>query len=142
MLVLLPRTTGKFSRYGLKVNKMRYHHEGYTEQYLKGGEVTVAYNPEDVSSVWLLENGAYTEFTIIESRYEGMDLTAVQSLQTAQKAVTKGAERDNLQAQIDLARHIEAIVGCISRSDDVSIENIRNTREKEQNKQHRDFMKN
>ncbi len=142
MLTLLPRTMGKFSRYGLKVNKMRYHCEGYTEQYLKGGEVTVAYNPEDVSSVWLLEKGKYTEFDLIESRYEGMDLTTVQGLQTAQKAVTRGAERDNLQAQIDLARHIEAIAGCVSRSDGISIENMRKTRKREQNKRHKDFMKN
>ena len=76
MLTLLPRTTGRFSRSGLKVNKLRYHREGYTEQYLSGGDVTVAYNPEDVSSVWVLEDGAYTEFTIIESRYQGKDLTA------------------------------------------------------------------
>lgn len=80
MLALLPRTTGKFSRFGLKVNKMRYHCEGYTEQYLRGGEVTVAYNPEDVTSVWLLEKGRYIEFAIIESRFEGKDLTAVQEL--------------------------------------------------------------
>ena len=80
ILTLLPRTTGKFSRFGLKVNKMRYHCDGYTEQYLKGDEVAVAYNPEDVTSVWLLENGIYTKFTIIESRFEGKDLIAVQDL--------------------------------------------------------------
>ena len=36
VLTLLPRTEGKFSRFGLKVNKLRYHNEGYTEEYLKG----------------------------------------------------------------------------------------------------------
>ena len=61
----------------MKVNKLRYHCEGYTEQYLSGGDVTVAYNPEDVTSVWVLEDGTYTEFTIIESRYQGKDLTEV-----------------------------------------------------------------
>ena len=50
-LTLLPRTTGKFTRSGLKVNKLRYHCEGYTERYLSGGDVTVTYNPEDVTSV-------------------------------------------------------------------------------------------
>ncbi|MCM1220070.1 MAG: transposase family protein [Lachnospiraceae bacterium] len=141
MLTLLPRTTGKFTRYGLKVNKLRYHCEGYTEQYLKGGEVTVAYNPEDVSSVWLLEKGIFTEFALIESRYEGMDLTAVQGLQMAQKSVAKGAERDNLQAQIDLARHIEAIAGSVRSGEDVQLKNIRSTRKREQNKRHQDYMK-
>lgn len=141
ILTLLPRTIGKFSRYGLKVNKMRYYCDGYTEQYLKGGEVTVAYNPEDVTSVWLLEKGKYIEFAIIESRFEGKDLTAVQELQTAQRTITRGAEQDNLQAQIDLARHIEAIAGSVRNSADVSIKNIRDTRRREQSKYHRDYMK-
>lgn len=141
ILTLLPRVIGKFSRFGLKVNKMRYHCDGYIEQYLKGDEVTVAFNPEDVTFVWLLENGIYTKFTIIESRFDGKDLTAVQILQTAQRSITKGANQDNLQAQIHLARHIETIV-CNGRgSMDVSIKNIRDNRKREQSKQHRDYMK-
>lgn len=141
ILTLLPRVIGKFSRFGLKVNKMRYHCEEYTEQYLNGGEVVVAYNPEDVTSVWLVEKGIYTEFTIIEARFEGKDLTAVQSLQTAQRSITKGANQDNLQAQINLARHIETIAGNVGGSMDVSIKSIRDNRKREQSKHHRDYMK-
>ena len=37
-LILLPRTEGKFTRFGLRVNKLRYHCEGFTEKYLAGGE--------------------------------------------------------------------------------------------------------
>ena len=140
ILTLLPRTTGKFSRFGLKVNKIRYHCDGYTEQYLKGDEVTVAYNPEDVTSVWLVENGIYTKFTIIESRFEGKDLTEVQSLQTAKRDIVKGANQDNLQAQIHLARHIEIIAESISSRADVSIKNIRDNRKREQHKCHRNYM--
>lgn len=69
VLTLLPRTTGKFSRKGLIVNKLRYKHDGFTERYLNGGTVTAAYNPEDVAEVWLLEKGVYTPFTLIESRF-------------------------------------------------------------------------
>ena len=141
MLTLLPRTTGKFSRYGLKVNKLRYHCEGYTERYLSGGDVTVAYNPEDVTSVWLLEDGDYTEFRIIESRYQGKDLTAVQELQDSQRTIARGVVRDNLQAQINLAQHIEAIAGNGAGRGDVHMKNIRNTRRREQTKHHRDYMK-
>ena len=141
ILTLLPRVIGKFSRFGLKVNKMRYHCDGYTEQYLNGGEVTVAYNPEDVTYVWLLENGIYAKFTIIESRFEGKDLTAVQDLQIAQRGITKGANQDNLQAQINLARHIETIAGNVGDSIDVSIKDIRDNRKREQSKHHRDYMK-
>ena len=141
VLTLLPRTIGRFSRYGLKVNKMRYHCEGYTERYLKGGEVTIAYNPEDVTYVWLLEKGRYTEFKIIESRYKNKDLTSVQCLQTSQKVIEKEAEKYNIQAQIDLARHIETIACCANVSTNTSIKNIHSTRKREQSKRHQDYMK-
>lgn len=137
ILTLLPRAIGRFSRFGLKVNKMRYHCDGYTEKYLNGGEVMVAYNPEDVTSVWLVGKGIYTEFTIIESRLEGKELTAVQSLRMAQRAIARGVKRDNLQAQIGLARHIETIAGNVGGSIDVSIKNIRDTRKQEQSKRRR-----
>lgn len=57
MLTLMPRTLGKFGRNGLKVNKLRYRHDDYSEMFLKGGTATVAYNPDDVSAVWLLDQG-------------------------------------------------------------------------------------
>ena len=59
---------------------MRYHADGYTEEYLKGGEVTVAYNPEDVSYVWLFENGNYQIFDLIESRFRGKDMVEAEKL--------------------------------------------------------------
>ena len=36
-LTLLPRTQGTFSCYGLRVHKMRYHCDEFTEKYLDGG---------------------------------------------------------------------------------------------------------
>lgn len=141
MLTLLPRTTGRFGRRGLKVNKLRYHCEGYTEQYLSGGDVMVAYNPDDVSYVWVIENGIYTEFTLIQSRFKGKDLTEVQEIQDGQKNIAKNEMKNNLQAQIDLAQHIEAIAGSVNSNEDVHMKNIRNTRKREQIKNHRDYMK-
>ena len=94
-----------------------------------------------MTSVWVLENGVYTEFTIIESRFEGKDLTQVQDLQIAQKTIVKGAVKDNLQAQINLAGHIEAIAHSVGGHTDVRMKNIRNTRKQEQSKYHRDYMK-
>ncbi len=140
-LTLLPRTIGKFGRTGLKVNKLRYHCEGYTEQYLSGGNVTVAYNPEDVTSVWVIENGAYVEFMLIESRFKGKDLTEVQEIQTGQRIISKNEKRNNLQAQIDLAQHIEIIAGNVNSHTDVHMKNIRHTRRKEQSRCHQDYMK-
>lgn len=141
ILTLLPRTTGKFGRTGLRVNKLRYHCEGYTEQYLTGGTVTVAYNPEDVTMVWVIENGSYVEFMLIESRFKGKDLTEVQEIQDSQRTIAKNEMRNNLQAQINLAQRIEAIAGSVGTHKDVHMKNIRNTRKREQMKYHRDYVK-
>lgn len=138
-LTLLPRTTGRFSRMGLIVNKLRYHRDGYTERYLSGGNVTVAYNPENAALVWLLEDGEYTEFTVIESRFEGKDLRAVESILENQRSIVRSAEKDNLQAQIELAKHIENIVSGKDRGD-VQVKNIRSARKREQTEHHRDYM--
>ena len=119
--VLLPRTEGRFSRYGLKVNGMRYHAEGYTEEYLKGGVVTVAYNPENVSRVWLLEDGTFQPFELIERRFDGKTLEDVEMLKAGCNEIIKNAASENLQARIDLAKHIQDISGRAGKSEDTKI---------------------
>lgn len=140
-MALLPRTTGKYSRHGLKVNKLRYHCEGYTEQYLKGGSATVAYNPDDVSCVWVIENGCYTKFSLIESRFDGKPLDGVQAMQTAQKQLVRAARADNLQAQINLAEHIKTVTESAVQTDNIKMDSVRATRQKERIKRHADCMK-
>ena len=137
---LLPRTTGTFTRKGLRVHGLRYKHDDYTEAFLSGGEVTVAYNPEDVTEVWLLEDGQYIPFTLIESRFNGKSLAAVQTMQKARKQTVNAATANNLQAQIDLAEHIQ-VIASKGKQTDVGIKNIRNTRKREQARTHIDFVK-
>ena len=138
--ILLPRTTGKFTRKGLCVHGLRYKHDDYTEAFLSGGEVTVAYNPEDVTEVWLLDKGQYVPFVLIESRFNGKSLAAVQTMQKARKQTVNAAAADNLQAQINLAEHIQ-VIASQGRQTDVGIKNIRSTRKKEQARTHIDFVK-
>ena len=137
---LLPRTTGTFTRKGLRVNGLRYKHDDYTESYLSGGEVTVAYNPEDVTEVWLLDNGQYIPFALIESRFNGKSLAAVQTIQKAKKQTVHAAAAENLPAQIDLAEHIQ-VIASKGKQTDVGIKNIRETRKREQARTHIDFVK-
>lgn len=141
VLSLLPRTAAKFSRNGLIVNKMRYRNNSYTERYLKGGEAVAAYNPDDVSCVWLYENGAYTKFELIESRYNGKQLEEVNSLQADEKQIIKEVEKQSEQAQIDLASHILTIAANARKQNDVTISGIRANRQRETSKSHIDFMK-
>lgn len=79
-LVLFPRTLGTFKRNGLIVNGLRYKNLKYIERYLSGGTVTVAYNPNNVSKVWVIENGGFEEFEIIETFFKDMDLDTTEIL--------------------------------------------------------------
>ena len=141
VLTLLPRTVGKFTRFGLKVNKMRYHHVNYVEKYLQGSEVTVAYNPDDVTYVWVIENGAYIRFDLIESRFKGKELEEVTDMKKRQRKLVKDEEVARTQAEIRLATHIEAISKNAVKSDKVNIKGVRETRKREQSKQHVDYIK-
>ena len=136
---LLPRTIGKFTRYGLKVNKMRYHCDGYTEEYLSGGEINVAYNPDDVTTVWALIGGQYVAFDLVERRYNGKNVEEAQILRDSQKTLILGENRKSTQAQIDLARYIETIANNVCHKSDVKVKDIRQTRKHETQRVHIDF---
>lgn len=137
---LLPRTEGRFTRKGLIVNKLRYKNDNFTEQYLSGGTVTVAYNPEDVSMVWLIENGLYIPFELIESIYSSKSLTEAQELQERQKNLINENRVVTLQAKIDLANQLETISNNAVKSNG-NIKGIRKTRQKERIKTRIDYVK-
>ena len=142
IMCLMPRTTGRFSRFGLRVNKLRYRHDNYTEKYLTGGEVTVAYNPDDVSNVWVIEkSGRYVKFDLIESRFDGENLETVQEIQTKTKEIIQTGSEESLQAQVQLARNIENVVNMAMPQKSLRLKDIRNNRKKEQNRIHKDYVK-
>lgn len=141
ILTLLPRTSGHFNRKGLHVNKLRYHCEGYTERYLKGGVAVCAYNPENASFVWLIENGQYVKFSLIESRFQEKSLDAIREIQREQHELIASVVADNIQAKIDLAEHIQIIADNTTKKQNVRIDSIRHTRKKERANRHTDYLK-
>lgn len=141
VLTLLPRTIGKFGRKGLTVNNMRYKNEEFTERYLTGGSVDVAYNPEDVSQVWFIENGAYIPFTLIENCFYGKTVTDVGMIKEQRKNAVKSLAEENMQAKIDLVRHIDAIASSAINNGNTGIKGIRDNRAREQRKKHIDYVK-
>lgn len=141
VLTLLPRTTGKFTRKGLIVNKTRYKNEDYTERYLSGGDlVTVAYNPDDVSGVWLIENGKYTYFSLIERRFDGESVSGVSDIRARQQALINANKTAVLQAKINLANDISVIAANATQGN-TSIKGIRQNRQREQRRTHIDYVK-
>ena len=130
-MTILPRTTGNFSRYGLKVNKLRYKNDDYTEEFLRCGKCLVAYNPQNVSMVWVIENGKYIPFDLIDSRFEDYELDSVNNNLSKQKMIISSVKEENLQAKIDLMEHIK-VISSKSNLKKTNTKNITNTRRKEQ----------
>ena len=138
ILTLLPRTTGKFTRFGLKVNHLRYYAEGYTERFLEGGDVIVSYNPENCGKVWLKDcDGTFVEFALIESRYDNMSLSEVKELKQKQKQIENDAIRENYTAKIELLKYIETVSS--KPTGDVNIKGIRKAKQSAKRKLHRDI---
>lgn len=142
ILTLLPRVKAKFTRRGLAVLGLRYDskEKDFTENYLGGGEAVVAYNPESADKVYLLEDGKFMEFCLIESRFQGKGFAEVKQMQDAQKSIVDKAIHQNLQGRVDLASHIEKIVNAKEESEDINLKNVRKTRKREVKSRHRDFM--
>ena len=143
ILTLLPRVHTNFSRRGLLVLGLRYDCQDrkYTEEYLTGEEAVVAYNPEDVDTVYLIQDGEYVEFQLIESRFSGMTFEKVKEMLGAQKELVKKAVHENLQGRIDLNTNIETIVMDKTKHQDVNLKNVRATRKRERTTTHLDFIK-
>lgn len=139
--VLLPRTRGKFKRNGLLVNGLRYKNKNYSEQYLQGKEAVVAYNADDVSEVWLLENGSFVPFDLIESRFKDKQLEAVKAMQQKQTRLCRDEQRNMTQAEIELAEKILTVRSQAQKTTKTTVKNIRSTRQKEQKNLHKDFVK-
>ena len=139
VLTLLPRTEGKFTRYGLMVNKLRYHRDGYKDKYLKGDSCTVAYNPDDVSHIWLRTDNGFEEFSIIETMYAGKTLQAVAEKKLQQDALIKSEAEGALQAKIQLMAFIENAAAQSTPSEKTSIKGIREKRQTERRRKHKNI---
>ena len=90
--------------------------------------------------VWLIENGLYIPFELIESVYSNKSLADAQKLQDKQKSLIRENRTVTLQAKIDLANQLEVISNnALNGNGDIS--GIRKTRQKERIKTHIDYIK-
>jgi hypothetical protein len=108
---------------------------------LRGDSCTVAYNADDVSRVWLLEDGNYVEFTLISSLYDGMSLDEVEELKSMNSKHMRAEHTNNTQARINLAEHIEVITNHCARKSEADISSVRTVRSNEKRKKHIDYMR-
>ena len=120
---------------------MHYRNDSYKERYLSGGEAVVAYDPDNSNHIWVVEKGEYIRFDLIESRFKDKTVRDVQDVQDYSKRIIKSENHNNLQAEIDLASHIQAIVENTAIGSDNTIKSIKDTRRTETMKEHRDHVK-
>lgn len=104
--------------------------------YLKGGNVTVAYNPDDVSTVWLISKCSYVSFKLVQSRFNGLEVQVIGQIQTCLKTAKNSLVDDFVQSRVNLMNHIEAIAETTERHSEADIRHIRTNRQQEQVKTH------
>lgn len=66
------------------MNGLHYHNPLFNEEYLQGKECTVAYDMDNSNHIWLIENGAYIQFDLIEKRFHGKGLDDVSFMKSKQ----------------------------------------------------------
>ena len=137
-LTLMPRTTGKFTRTGLIVNNVRYKNKNFSEQYLSNKEVSVAYNPDDSGYVWLIDNGDYIKFELIESRFQNKNFKEIEEMKSIKKDIIRSIASEDLQARIGLGVYIETIANNSNRSNS-NLQDIGNNKIKEKQKIHKNY---
>ena len=130
-LTLLPRVKATFTRKGLICKKLRYHADGFTEQYLNGGDGIVAFNPDDTSRIWLIDKGCYIPFDLIDRHYLNMTFEDAHQHSVQKSDYLRDFKINNLQAQISLIDDIQTIAARCGNRTSLSTENIRGTRNME-----------
>lgn len=91
------------------VNGMRYKRDDCAERFLKGGNIKVAYDPDDVSVVWTVEKGDFISFELVESRYKNRKLDEVEQIKEQSKITFRSEQTNARQAKVDLMNEIELI---------------------------------
>lgn len=107
---------------------------------MNGGAATVAYNPDDVSAVWLLDKGRYIPFDLIESRFQGKELPEVKKMREGQRKIARNYAEDSLQAKLQLVDHIAAIANHAVPTGQTATKSIRKNRERAQRESHIDIV--
>ena len=130
-LTLLPRTEAVFKRNGLIVNRLRYKAYGFTNDYLRGSKDIVAFDPDDAGKVWLIRDGNYIEFEVIDSNFESKSLAEAKA--TLLVSNNEEDKKEELESEIKLANDIN-LIGRSGSKGTAKIRNLRKNRSKEINR--------
>ena len=128
---LLSRGEGQFKRNGLIVNGIRYKNINYMDEYLEGKKVLVAYDSNDVSKVYLIENGNYIEFELIEKELKDKTLEEVELIKVEKNKVINEAKIIKCKSSIEIQKVLDELVESFDKDIEVDIKNVRTNRKNE-----------
>lgn len=100
----------------------------------------MAYNPDDVSAVWLLDKGRYIPFDLIESRFQGKKLPEAKKMRESQREIARNHAEESLQAKLQLVDSIVAIANNAVSTGQTATKSIRKNRERAQRESHIDIV--
>ena len=132
---LLSRCEGQFKRNGLIVNGIRYRNISYKDEYLEGKKVIVAYDSNDVSKVFLIENGNYIEFELIEKELKDKTLEEVGVIKMNKNKVINEAKIVKCKSSIEIQKVLDELVESFDKDVEIDVKNVRKNRRKEVKKE-------
>lgn len=111
-LVLLERTTAKFTRKGLKLNsKLYYFNADYQNEMLIGKKtVIVAYDKQNINKIYWIRDNIYIPFFLIQERYRDLTLDDFERYREIEQDLLNTYAEEELQAKIDLNKQIKGVV--------------------------------
>jgi hypothetical protein len=101
------------------------------DRYLDDEKVLVAYNPNDVSKVWLIEKGNYIEFDLIEKFLRGKTLEEVESIKNEKNKVINDSKIKSVKSKIKIQNVLDEIIDSIDNDVVVDTKNVRKNRKNE-----------
>ena len=149
LFALMPRTNGGMTQKGLEVFGIHYDNPDYRTRFVAAGikgkeHITVTYNPDDLSTIWLYEDMEYTPFTVTQSHYQGKSLAELMQLRKDEKTLVSKHKKQELQAQVSLIIDIEDIASQSVPVEHQTIKSIstgiRENRNAEQNQEKNIFQ--
>ena len=132
---LFSRCEGQFKRNGLIVNGIRYRNISYKDEYLEGKKVIVAYDSNDVSKVFLIENGNYIEFELIEKELKDKTLEEVGVIKMNKNKVINEAKIVKCKSSIEIQKVLDELVESFDKDVEIDVKNVRKNRRKEVKKE-------
>ena len=98
---------------------------------MENKKVLVAYDENNVNKIWLIENGDYIEFELIERSLQDKTFEEVGVIKVNKKKVINEAQIIKCKSSIEIQKLLDDLVDSFDKDVCVDIKNVRKNRKKE-----------